>query len=471
MKNHLNGDSGLRRLIGPFSATALVIANMIGTGIFTTSGMIMAELKHPAAFLSCWLLGGLFALCGALCYGELGIRHPKAGGEYVYLKHAYGKWMGFLSGWISLFVGFSAPIAAAAMAFAAYVIGMGIGENQVFWKLHLAGQTILTVSLQTIIGCVVILCFTLLHYHSLRLGTRVQNSLTVLKVGILIVFIAAAVWSGKGSPSHFSTDIDWTDMFSGQFAVSLIFVSFAYSGWNAAAYLGGEIRSPRRNLPLALIAGTLIVVGLYMALNMVFLYALEPEAMIGVIDIGNRVANDLFGPTAGRWAGGAIAFGLLSVLSAMIMTGPRVYFAMARDGVFFEKFGRLRQLRHTPAASVFLQAGIAIVMVLTATFDQLLIYIGFTLSLSALMTVVGLMILRRRSAPAEGAYKTFGYPVTPVLFVLGNAWIIYFAIKNRPLSSLFGLFTIGLGLAAYWLFQRKIPDSGSTHADSRSAVR
>ena len=455
MKHHLNSNNGLKREIGPWSATALVVANMVGTGIFTTSGFIMAELNNPVSFLLCWLIGGLFALCGALCYAELGARHPKAGGEYVYLKYAYGKWMGFLSGWISLFVGFSAPIAAAAMAFAAYLNGLGIGSDAPMWVLRIAGIPLITISFKTITACGVILCITLLHYHSLRVGTRVQNSLTLLKVGIIVVFVVCAIIVGKGDTGHFKMVFHWGDVMRNEWAVSLIFVSFAYSGWNAAAYLGGEIRSPQRNVPLALISGTLVVTILYMALNLVFLYALAPKAMGGTVDVGTKAAGALFGPMAGKWFGGAIAIGLLSVLSAMIMTGPRVYYAMARDGVFFKTFAHLSRLHRTPAASIFLQAVIAMAMVITATFDQLLIYIGFTLSLSALMTVTGLIILRRRGPGVEGIYRTVGYPVTPLLFILGNAWITYYAVISRPVASLMGLATIGLGLAAYSAFHRR----------------
>lgn len=200
----------------------------------------------------------------------------------------------------------------------------------------------------------------------------------------------------------------------------------------------------------------------YMALNGVFLYALAPDAMSGSVDVGIQAATALFGASAGRWVGGAIAVGLLSVLSAMIMTGPRVYFAMARDGVFFKSVGRLSRLYHTPAVSIFLQACIAMVMVLTATFDQLLIYIGFTLSLFALMTVAGLIVLRRKQPDVQGPYRTMGYPVTPLLFILGNAWIIFYAVKSRPVASLMGLATIGLGLLAYPAFHHKSIVTGAT---------
>jgi len=437
MKNQLSQNQELKRELGLFSAIVVVIANMIGTGIFTSSGFIIAEVSDPAVFGLCWLAGGLFALCGALCYGELGVRYPKAGGEYVYLREAFGPCFGFLSGWLSLIVGFSAPIAAAAMAFATYLISDG--ERGII----------------TMTACAAILGVTLLHYHSLRLGTRVQNTLTLVKVGLILALVVAAVAAGHGDLTHFEVGFRNNDLFSSRWAVALIFVSFAYSGWNAAGYLGGEIQRPERNLPRALVLGTVIVAVCYLALNGVFLYALAPAEMSGHIDIGAMAATALFGPAVGRWLGLAVAASLLSVLSAMIMTGPRVYYAMARDGVLFRAFGRLSGLHHTPAASIFLQAAIAIVMVLTATFEALLIYIGFTLSLSAMLTVAGMILLRRREPLPAGSYRTPGYPFVPVVFILGNGWIIIFVLKSQPLSSLFGLATIALGLFVYGAFLRQ----------------
>ena len=244
-------------------------------------------------------------------------------------------------------------------------------------------------------------------------------------------------------------------VFQDKFAISLIFVSFAYSGWNAATYIGGEIKKPSRNIPLALFTGTFIVMCLYLLLNVVYIYALPAWEMSGVLEIGAESAASLFGNHVSKYFAGAIAIGLLSVLSAMIMTGPRVYYAMSKDGVFFELFGKVNSLRRTPAYAILLQAGIAIVMVITASFDKLLIYIGFTLSLCAMFTVVGMILLRIRQPGLTRNYKTVGYPVTPFLFVIGNLWIIYFSIKSRPVISMFGLATIGLGLLVYLCFDKR----------------
>ncbi len=454
MKNSLNNNH-LKREIGFFSATILVVANMIGTGIFTTSGFIIAELGNPQTMLLCWLVGGIFALCGALCYGELGAMFPRAGGEYVFLRESFGKGTGFLSGWISLIVGFSAPIAAASIAFATYFFLALPASFSPEFTVPFLGVNILTISPITVLAVVIIIIFSLIHYHSLFLGIRVQNGLTVFKIGLIVVFVVAGLWLGHGSTGNFSEGLDMSSVFQDEFAISLIFISFAYSGWNAAAYLGGEIKRPSRNIPLALFTGTFFVTCLYLLLNVVYVYALPAKEMSGVLEVGTKSAVSLFGNNISRYFSGAIALGILSVLSAMIMTGPRVYYAMAKDGVFFELFGKINSLRRTPAHAILLQAAIAIIMVITTSFDKLLLYIGFTLSLCAMLTVVGMMWLRAKQPDLERSYRTFGYPLTPLLFILGNLWIIYFSIKSRPATSLFGLATVGLGILVYLYFGYK----------------
>lgn len=280
MKNTLNNQE-LKREIGFFSATIMVIANMVGTGIFTTSGFIIEELGNPQTMLLCWFVGGLFALSGALCYGELGAMFPKSGGEYVFLRESFGKGMAFLSGWISLIVGFSAPIAAASVAFSTYsfrALPFSFSQNITipFW-----GVNLLVVSPVTITAVAVIIIFSLIHYHSLFLGSRVQNGLTLFKIILITTFIVAGLYFGQGSTAHFSEGLNLSVIFSDKFAISLIFISFAYSGWNAAAYLGGEIKNPERNIPLSLFGGTFMVMFLYLLLNIVFIYAIPVKEMIG----------------------------------------------------------------------------------------------------------------------------------------------------------------------------------------------
>ncbi len=456
MKKSFNSSNGLRREIGLTSATVLVIANMVGTGVFTTSGFILKELGDPQALLLCWLIGGLFAFCGALCYGELGARFPRAGGEYVFLKESFGRPLAFLSGWISLFVGFSAPIAAASIAFASYfhqALGIPAGSEWVFSPF---GVPLITLSWFNLIAICVIILFTFIHYHGLRTGTRVQNWLTLFKITLIIAFIIAGFSFGEGSFTHFnSTQGLLGSLSSEKFAVSLIFVSFAYSGWNAAAYIGGEIIRPQRNIPAALLIGTTVVILLYLLLNALYLYAAPVAQLAGELEIGATAAVSLFGGNISRFFSGAVALGLLSVVSAMVMTGPRIYYAMAKDGLFFPIFGRLNPLRKTPASSIFLQAGIAAVMVLSASFETLLIYIGFTLSLCSMLTVVGLIRIRRREGKRKDIYQTPGYPVTPLLFIAANSWIIFFSVKSRPVAVLFAVGTIAAGMAIYLFFAPK----------------
>jgi APA family basic amino acid/polyamine antiporter len=425
---------------------------MVGTGVFTTSGFILAELGNLPAMLACWLVGGLFALLGALCYGELGAMLPQAGGEYAYLRHSFGPLPAFLSGWISLIVGFSAPIAAAAIAFATYLLG---GQSEDWFALELAGRKWLSLSPISLLAIAAVVVLSLVHYHSLKLGQRVQNLLTAFKISFIVLLCVGGLFFGSGDPARLADALTIGNFAvdGGGFAVALIFVSFAYSGWNAAAYLGGEIRRPERNLPLALLVGTLLVMVLYVLLNLVYVYALPQESMSGMLNLGTGAAAALFGPGIGRAVGLAIALGLLSVLSAMIMAGPRVYYAMACHGLFFPRFGCVDADRHTPAQAIAFQAAIAIAMILTAAFDTLLIYIGFTLSLSAMLTVAGLIKLRITQPDTPRPYRTLGYPITPLLFIAGNLWIVLHSLFSRPEVALWGIGTILVGVGLYWFFR------------------
>ncbi len=439
--------------MGLFSATCLVVANMVGTGIFTTSGFIIQELGNSWAMLVCWALGGLFALAGALCYGELGARYPRPGGEYVFLRESFGELVGFLSGWVSLLVGFSAPIAAAAIAFAAYFLVGVIGCPEVGLTLKYQGLTLLTLSPITMLASGVVLAFSLVHRHSLFLGSRIQNILVVFKVALIMAFVLLGLGWGKGSLAHLTETPPASVFFSGQFAVSLIFITFAYSGWNAAAYMGSEISRPTKNIPLALLGGTLLVTIVYLLLNLTFLYGLSPKEMSGVVEVGEKAALALFGPRISRVIAGVIALCLLSLISAMMMTGPRVYLAMARDGLFFSNLSKLDNPRGTPGNAILLQAGLALFMVITVSLQNLLLLIGFTLSLFSLLTVVGLIVLRKRQPVSDLPYKTIGYPFTAIFFILCNFWIILFFIVSKPLVSLAGFAAILSGLLLYRLYR------------------
>ncbi len=450
MNNQTNNE--LKRDLGLISAVILVIANIIGTGIFTTSGLIMETLSSPQAMLMCWVIGGVLALSGALCYGELGAMFPMAGGEYVFLRESLGKPVGFLSGWISLIVGFSAPIAAASIAFARYFFGSF--SSDLSDTIFFSAMDFITFSPVTLLAVAIIIIFSLVHWYSLHFGSRVQNILTTFKVLVILVFIILGFAIGDGSWSNFSAASSSGVILSGEFATSLIFISFAYSGWNASAYLGGEIRNPSRNIPLSLFFGTLFVMVLYLLLNVIFIYALSPAEMSGVVEVGAKSAASLFGARTGAIFSMAVTICLLSVISAMIMAGPRVYYAMSRDELFPQWFGKVNRKHFTPGGSIFLQACIAILMVVTFSFDRLLIYIGFTLSLFALLTVAGMMLLRIRMPDLKRPYRTFGYPVTPLIFILSSLWIIVYSIKSNPVVCVYGAVTIIAGILMYSIFRR-----------------
>ncbi len=423
--------STFKRTLGLRPLFFVVVANMIGTGIFTTSGFMMSDLGHPMAVLACWAVGGLLAVCGGLCYAELGTRFPVTGGEYVFLRETFGPHWAFLSGWTSLLVGFSAPVAAAAMAFA----------------LHLQGVVGTDVPPEAL-AIIAIVLMTTVHGGAVVAGARVQVVLTGIKVILIGGFIIAGFSMGKGDVAHFSMTASRGEVTLSGFATSLVFVSFAYTGWNAAVYLGGEAKQPTRNLPRAILFGVAAVVAIYLLLNGVFIYALTPSALAGHPDTGRLAAHALFGPRLGGGFALAIALFLLSTIGAMTMTGPRVIVAMARDGAFFAPFAKLGARTHAPLRALLLQSSIGVAMVLTATFETLLLYIGFVLSLFSSLSVLGLMRLRQVSkTTGSDVFRTWGYPVTPMLFVLLNVGIVVFSVKDNLVAFLSGVATLIVGHA------------------------
>ncbi len=439
----------LRRILGPASATLVIVANMVGTGIFTTSGYILMQVGRPGLLLICWVLGGLIALTGAFSYAELGARFPRSGGEYVFLRESYGSLWGFLSGWISLVVGFSAPIAAAAVAAAAYL--QGLLPVVPDWPVELGPWT-WVLSGETLTALLLLLFMTWLHGASLRVGIRVQNLLTLLKLLILTSLIVAGLThSGKGV-SLFQGLSD-SGKLAERMATALVFISFSYSGFNAATYLGGEIRNPRRNIPLALMVGTGLVMLLYVLVNLAYLAAVPSSQLSGVKEIGAIAAQALLGQKAAGLFNVLVAVCLLSSLGAMLLTGPRVYCAMAGDGLFPGTLGRLRSRSGVPSNAVRLQAGIAALMILTASFETLLFYIGFTLSLFAALSVSGLMVLRHRLGP-PASFRTPFYPWAPLLFIAANAWIIIFSLAGNPWRALPAAITLAVGVVLYKILTR-----------------
>lgn len=418
------------------TAIALVIANMIGTGVFTSLGFQLLDLKSPFSIILLWFVGGLLALCGALTYGEIGVIFPKSGGEYQYLSKLYHPLFGFLSGWVSVTVGFTAPIALAAVALGKYV-------TSIFPSLS-----------SDLLAVLVVIALTLIHSANLKKGAGFQRVTTVFKLIVIVVFILAGLFY---QPAHVTSLIpdsnSFKEIFSADFAVCLIFVSYAYSGWNASSYIAEEIEQPEKNLPRSLITGTFVVTCLYILLNFVFMYSVPSEQLAGKVEIGFISAEHLFGSKIGNIMGIVIGLLLVSSISAMVMTGPRVSKAMGED------FNRLNFLAKTnknniPVIALLIQCLIAIALILTSNFESVLTFIGFTLSLFTFFTVAGIFIIRKNSEPVTSKYKTLFYPYVPVFYLLLNAWVISYTIYKKPLESTYGLVILAVGFVI-WLFVKK----------------
>ncbi|MBD3414924.1 MAG: amino acid permease [Candidatus Aminicenantes bacterium] len=436
------------RKIGPFTATSIVVANMVGAGIFTTSGIMAGQLPSSGWILACWLLGGLIAIAGALSYAELATRMPQVGGEYVYLKKIYHPSIGFLTGWTSFFVGFSVPIAASAMAFSEYIFE---GLQGQFLNAN-SGQLFF---IKKGTALFLILLFTGIHYMGIKLGSKVQNFLTILKIGIVVGLAGTgiALTGGKGiSAFSFVTqgESSWL-----AFGTAMMLVMFSYSGWNASSYIAGEMKNPRKNLPLSLVLGTSIVIILYIALNLFIFQAVSYDQAKGTIAIVERASIGAFGLWMGDALGLLISLALLSSLSAFVIIGPRVYFAMARDRLFFPFASKVHPKYKVPGRSILIQGAIALIMVLIGSFEQLLVYIGFALNIFPWLAVFGIFLARKRQIGNSNAFKVWGYPVVPGFFLVSSLFLMAVNYLNRPLESTAAVVTVLIGVPCYFIWIKR----------------
>lgn len=450
-----------KRRLGLTVTAAIVVANMIGTGVFTSTGFQAASLHDPMTILLCWVVGGVLALCGAAAYAELGSMMPRAGGEYVYLREAYHPAVGFMSGWVSLTAGFSAPIAGAAISFSIYVTAL-VPELQGLAPWLGGGKgALITFGPQQAIAIALIVAITALHSFDTKVGGWVQAVFTAIKVLLIALFIIGGLLLGDGNWSNLSSpDMGFGNMFTMNFAEALMYVSFAYSGWNAAAYIANEVERPERNLPRALLLGTGTVMALYVLLNVVFLYAIPTSGLASgagggpVIEVGDVAARQLFGASAGKLVTSVIAIALVSSVSAMIMAGPRVYAAMATDRALPQQLAHHNQ-RGVPVFAVITQGVIASAFVLIADLGALIRFVGFSLALFAALTVSAVFVLRRRGLRA--AYRTWGYPVTPIAFILLSVWIAVQQIKGQPKESALVGLVLAIGAVLYVFVQKGKP--------------
>ncbi len=459
-----------KRQLGLYVTAAIVVANMIGTGVFTSTGFQAKSLHDPMTILLAWVIGGVIALCGAAAYAELGTMMPRAGGEYVYLREAYHPAVGFMSGWVSLTAGFSAPIAVSALAFSQYLATLipGISASGVWAELpiDIAGHHLFTITLGApqVIAIGLIGAITVLHAIDTKVGGWVQAGFTAAKVVLIVLFIVGGLVIGHGDWGHLASQHGGlANIGTKDFAIALMYVSFAYSGWNAAAYIAGDVEKPERNLPRALLLGTGIVMALYVLLNLVFFYAVPSDVLAGppdqfapVIEVGDSAGRALFGDSAGQLVTSVIALALVSSVSAMVMAGPRVYAAMAADRALPKQLGYYSK-RGVPTVAVITQGVLGSLFVMVGDLGQLVRFVGFTLAVFAALTVGSLFVMRWRKKAMT--YRMPGYPVTPVLFIAMSAWIAYAQIDANPKESLLVVVVLGIGGLLYYFVAPKTPSA------------
>ena len=419
------------------AAAAIVIGNMVGIGVFTSLGYQLTDISSNFSILLLWVIGGIYAICGALCYGELVASKPRCGGEYHLLSSIYHPGAGFLAGWISVTVGFAAPIAAACGIFGIYFVeSTGIGDE--------TGKIPAVIMLVTV---------TSVHLLKLKVGGAFQIIMTALKFGLVLLLAVCGIAMGDAGSWDFSPgpyQVEKNIILSSSFAVALFYVNYAFAGWNAATYVAGEIKNPSKNIPRALLIGTISVLLLYLLINIAFIVSTPKSEMVGKEEIGLIAARYIFGQSGGNLIGGLIAFGLISAVSAMTWAGPRVTQMIGQD------YGKLRFFAKTnknkiPVNSVLFQSCIAFVMLLSVDPDQIIIYLEFVLNLSLSAAVAGVIWLRLKRPDMDRPYRCLGYPLTPILFLCMAIYVEWRLIETRPIESLWGLGTVLLGAVFYFL--------------------
>ncbi|MDB0047463.1 amino acid permease [Porticoccaceae bacterium] len=417
---------------------SVVVANMIGTGVFTSLGFQLLGIQSFFVLMMLWLIGGLTALCGALTYAELGANLPRSGGEYNFLSRLYHPAAGFISGWVSATVGFAAPVALAAMTFGAYL-------SAVFPNISPRWSAV---------SLVVVL--TLLHCRSRQTSSAVQQLFTALKVLLILLFCATIfIWGGTPQPLSFAPQSgDSTLLFSGAFAVALIYVNYAYTGWNAATYVTSELDNPQRNLPIVLFVGTGLVMMLYLLLNFTFLIAAPVAILEGKLEVGVIVADYALGETAGKAMGLVLALLLISTVSAMTMAGPRVLQVIGEDFKLFSRLSRCNS-HGVPMTAIVFQGMLAVIFIISATFESVLVFSSFVLGLNTLFAVLGVFVLRRKKLNIKGAYKTFGYPFAPLIYLSVTLWTLAYVLISRPIEGGIGIAMIVIGGLLYRLSANK----------------
>src|SRR5216110_372708 len=421
-----------RRTIGFVTASSIVIANIIGTGIFTSLGFQLADIQSGFPLLMLWIIGGITALCGALCYGELSAALPRSGGEYHFLSQIYHPALGFMAGFVSATVGFAAPIALAAMAFGKYLNGvLGFG-SPVF------------------LSFAVVWLVALFHLKNLRVGSAFQNLSTLVKLVLIVALIVAGFFVHPKQPISFlPAPGDNMSIFGASFAVALVYVMYSYSGWNAAVYITGEIKQPEKNVPRSLLVGTCVVILIYVLLNAIFLATTPAQELKGQLEVALIAGKHIFGASGGRAAGAVICLGLVSAISSMTWIGSRVSMSMGEDHWLLRMLGR-KNPHGIPTNSIVLQLLIVNLLLLTRSFESVVQYTQFSLLLCSLFTVLGVIVLRITRPELARPYRVWAYPLPPIIFATITIWMMFYLLRWKTTESLAGLATAVVGLLLYF---------------------
>ena len=445
----------LKRELGLTTAVLVVIASMIGAGIFGTTGYIQEEVQNPLMVMGLWILGGIVAISGALCYAELSSTMPHAGGEYVYIKKTFGALPSFLTGWVSLIVGFSASAASSALLTSDYAY-------QVSKILYPGGaiEAFMSDSAnRKVFASVLVVFFGIFHMSGVKKGGFVQNVLTTLKILIIVLF------TGIGLQLVLGTDrgLNLGDVFlAGEtrytgFGVGLLFVMIAYSGWNGATYLAEEIKNPEKNVPRALFWGTLFTIVIYFLLNLVYYLSIPVEQMKGMGAVAALSAENLFGTKASLFFNLSFIIMLFSSVSVSLMIGPRVYYAMARDHLFFKSVGNIHGKYGTPFASIVFQVVLTILYIVIGKIDEIFAYMGFALSIFPIVTVLGLFVIRKKIPKEQIPYKTKFFPLFPLIFISFSIFIMITSFIGRPVESSIALLVVLAGIPVYYSWTHLSP--------------
>jgi basic amino acid/polyamine antiporter, APA family len=447
----------LERRLGPLDAAAIIVANVIGGGILFRSPAVAAAIPDAPWFLLAWAGGGVLAFMGAMAYAELAALRPKAGGEYVYLREAFGPLAGFLTGWTSFVAGFTGAIAASAVFLIVTLNRFipGVANDTPLLAIPLPGAYAVTFSIHTLAASAVIIIAALIHIRGVGHGRIVSNVLTTLKIVSLVVFIGFGLTAGTGTPANITQSVGPVTVTG--FLFAFIPVMFTYSGWNAASYMAEEIRDPGRNVPRSLLLGTVVVIAVYVLINVLYLFVIPigELATLGGRSILDVVGDRLLGARAGDILAIVAIISLAAGINAWTFAGPRVYFAMARDNTFFKSAARVHPKYKTPAASILAQAAFSIVLVLTGSLDSIANYVGFAITLFAGTAVAAVFVLRRREPNAARPFKAFGYPWTPAIFVLASLAIVVNAFYSDPKVSITGTVIILAGIPLYYFFKSR----------------